>query len=604
VTSLTARLYSIIAVLLGLGLLAAGVALNRDASRMATQSLEEEGRRELALVRLSAPTSEIARGDLVAVDGWADRAGTAIGRRVTVIDSAGRVVGDSETRLESIRLMENEAGRPEVQAALNPGAGDTNRRTWTIRRQLFYIAEPLSPAAAGTHPAAVLRISIPVPQAYEFARRWQRHLWIAVLTVFLAVLIGGYFLAKRVDSRLRGMREASESLGRGELAIRLPVDAHDELAALARVLNSMAENLQQKLTELQAERDLSQAVIGNLSEGVALLGSDLTIRHANDRFWALVGADRPSGAMIPRLASARQPHLEEIVRQAVRQGLALRREAALYVDERREYEITVLPIRESPEAGDWLLTIRDLKPERTMANLRREFVANVSHELKTPLTSIRGYAETLLQGGLEDEGNRSRFVETIHAQAVRLEALVEDLLELADLERPDAALEIKDWNFAEIAREMASAFEEVAERRGLELQLDAPRDLHARVDRNRIEVAMRNLLDNAIKYTDAGSVKVTVRAEDGDVRVSITDTGRGISPEHLPRVFERFYRVDLGRSRAFGGTGLGLSIVKHAIELHGGRVGVVSTPGTGTTFWFEVPANSPKADVGPRNGLS
>ena len=115
---------------------------------------------------------------------------------------------------------------------------------------------------------------------------------------------------------------------------------------------------------------------------------------------------------------------------------------------------------------------------------------------------------------------------------------------------------------------------------------------------------MRNLLDNAIKYTDAGSVKVTVRAEDGDVRVSITDTGRGISPEHLPRVFERFYRVDLGRSRAFGGTGLGLSIVKHAIELHGGRVGVVSTPGTGTTFWFEVPANSPKADVGPRNGLS
>ncbi|TMQ47968.1 MAG: HAMP domain-containing protein [Candidatus Eisenbacteria bacterium] len=440
--------------------------------------------------------------------------------------------------------------------------------------------------------------------AREFARRWQRHLWIAVLTVFLAVLIGGYFLAKRVDSRLRGMREASESLGRGELAIRLPVDAHDELAALARVLNSMAENLQQKLTELQAERDLSQAVIGNLSEGVALLGSDLTIRHANDRFWALVGADRPSGAMIPRLASARQPHLEEIVRQAVRQGLALRREAALYVDERREYEITVLPIRESPEAGDWLLTIRDLKPERTMANLRREFVANVSHELKTPLTSIRGYAETLLQGGLEDEGNRSRFVETIHAQAVRLEALVEDLLELADLERPDAALEIKDWNFAEIAREMASAFEEVAERRGLELQLDAPRDLHARVDRNRIEVAMRNLLDNAIKYTDAGSVKVTVRAEDGDVRVSITDTGRGISPEHLPRVFERFYRVDLGRSRAFGGTGLGLSIVKHAIELHGGRVGVVSTPGAGTTFWFEVPANSPKADAGPRNGLS
>jgi len=424
-------------------------------------------------------------------------------------------------------------------------------------------------------------------------RRWQTHHAILIGLLFLAVFGGGYLLSLRMERRLRAMTRAAEALARGDLTTRVPVESHDELAALGRVLNSMAERLDSYVSDLRAERDLSGAVIGNLTEGVALLGSDLTIRHANDRFWALVGQDRPSGAMLPRLASARQPYLEEIVRQAVRQGSALRREASLYVDERREYEFTVLPIRESPEAGDWLLTIRDLKPERTMANLRREFVANVSHELKTPLTSIRGYAETLLQGGLEDEGNRSRFVETIHAQAVRLEALVEDLLELADLERPDAALDVKDWNFAEIAREMAAAFEEVAGRRGLELQLDAPRELHARVDRNRIEVAMRNLLDNAIKYTDAGSVTLTVGAQDDEVRVSITDTGRGIPPEHLPRVFERFYRVDLGRSRASGGTGLGLSIVKHAIELHGGRVGVVSTPGSGTTFWFEVPANGP-----------
>jgi len=254
-------------------------------------------------------------------------------------------------------------------------------------------------------------------------RRWQTHHAILIGLLFLAVFGGGYLLSLRMERRLRAMTRAAEALARGDLTTRVPVESHDELAALGRVLNSMAERLDSYVSDLRAERDLSGAVIGNLTEGVALLGSDLTIRHANDRFWALVGQDRPSGAMLPRLASARQPYLEEIVRQAVRQGSALRREASLYVDERREYEFTVLPIRESPEAGDWLLTIRDLKPERTMANLRREFVANVSHELKTPLTSIRGYAETLLQGGLEDEGNRSRFVETIHAQAVRLEAL-------------------------------------------------------------------------------------------------------------------------------------------------------------------------------------
>ncbi len=594
-TSLTARLYSIIAVLLGMGLLAAGVALNRDSSRMAARSLEQEGRRELGLLRLSVPTSDIARGNMRAVDAWADRAGAAIERRVTVIDSTGRVLGDSDVPLDSVPLMENHADRPEIRAALDTGVGEANRRSWTIRRRLFYIAEPLSPSAAGTHkPGAVLRISIPVPQAYEFARRWQTHLWIAVLTVFLAVLAGGYFLARRVDGRLRRMRRSAESLGRGDLATRLPVEAHDELGALARVLNSMAESLDSKLSELQAERDLSESVIRNLTEGVALLANDLTIRHANQRFWTLVGAERPSGTTMPRLASVRQPLLEEIVRHAVRHGSGVRREAALYVGERREYEIAVLPVRESTDAGDWLLTIRDLKPERTLANLRREFVANVSHELKTPMTSIRGYAETLLQGGLEDEGNRVRFVETIHAQAVRLEALVEDLLELADLERPDAALDVKDWDLAEIAREMAAGFEELAARRGLTLTLEAPRELHARVDRNRIEVAMRNLLDNAIKYTEAGGVKVAVHAAGDQVRVSIADTGRGIPPEHLARVFERFYRVDLGRSRASGGTGLGLSIVKHAIELHGGRVGVESRPGAGSTFWFEIPVYGPR----------
>jgi two-component system phosphate regulon sensor histidine kinase PhoR len=295
----------------------------------------------------------------------------------------------------------------------------------------------------------------------------------------------------------------------------------------------------------------------------------------------------------PRLAATRQPILEEIVRHAMRRGSAIRREAALYVEERREYEIAVLPVRDSPDVGDWLLTIRDLKPERTMAILRREFVANVSHELKTPLTSIRGYAETLLQGGMDDEENRARFVETIHAQAVRLEALVEDLLELADLERPDAALDLKDWDLSSLLRDMASGFEELAARRGIRLDLEAPPELHARLDRDRIEVALRNLLDNAIKYTETGTVRITAERAGGVVLVAIADTGRGIEPEHRARIFERFYRVDHGRSRASGGTGLGLSIVKHAIELHGGRVGVESSPGSGSRFWFEIPADGP-----------
>ena len=595
-TSLTARLYSLIAILLGVGLLVAGVALDRDSSRMAARSLEEEGRREIGLLRLWAPRADIARGNIPAVDAWADRAGLAIGRRVTVIDSTGRVLGDSNVPLDSVPLMENHAGRPEVRAALDTGLGEASRRSWTIRRQLFYIAEPLAPAAPGRNgPRAVLRISIPTPQAHEFASRWQRHLWIAVGAVFLAVLAGGYLLGRRVDRRLRTMRRSAEALGQGELATRIAVDGHDELGALARVLNSMAERLDSKLRELHAERNLSQAVIANLSEGIALLAPDLTILHANEQFWRLVGAERPSGSSAPRLAAARQPVLEEIVREAMSRGTAVRREASIYVEDRREHEVAVAPVREGSETGDWLLTIHDLDPERAMANLRREFVANVSHELKTPLTSIQGYAETLLQGALDDEANRAKFVETIRSQAVRLEAIVDDLLELADLDRPDAALNVKDWDLAEVVRDMAAGFEETAARRGLTLRLEVRPGLRAPFDRKRVEVALRNLLDNAIKYTESGSVRVSAEAGPAMIRVSVADTGRGIAAEHLPRVFERFYRVDHGRSRATGGTGLGLSIVKHAIELHGGRVGLESAPGRGSTFWFEIPVNGARA---------
>jgi two-component system phosphate regulon sensor histidine kinase PhoR len=590
VTSLTARFYALIAIVLGLGLLIAGVALDRDSRRMAERTLEEEGRRELALLRLSAPAADISAGNIASVDAWCDRAGAAIGRRVTAIDSTGRVLGDSEVPLDSVPLMENHAARPEIKAALEKGLGEANRRSWTIRRKLFYIAEPLAPLdAVRTVSRAVLRISIPIPQAYEAARRWQTHLWVAVAAVFLAVLAGGFVLGRRIDRRLRAMRRSAESLGEGDLATRMPVDAHDELGALARVLNSMAGRLDSKISELEAERNLSQAVIGNLSEGVALLAPDLTILHANDLFWQLVGAERPG--LNPRLAAARQPVLEEVVREAMRHGTAIRREATIYVEDRREHEVAVAPVREGAESGDWLLTIRDLKPERAMANLRREFVANVSHELKTPLTSIRGYAETLLQGGLEDETNRSRFVETIRNQAVRLEALVEDLLVLADLDRPDAALDLKDWDLATVVRDLAAGFEELAARRGLALDLEVRPGLRASFDRKRIEVALRNLLDNAIKYTDSGRVRIFAERGPATIRISVTDTGRGIDAHHLPRVFERFYRADHGRSRAMGGTGLGLSIVKHAVELHGGTVGVESAHNQGSTFWFEIPVS-------------
>ena len=423
----------------------------------------------------------------------------------------------------------------------------------------------------------------------------------ALLALFAVVALIGFFPSRDLNRRFDELGSSADALARGDQGVRVPVDAHDDLAQMARALNDLASRYEGNFRTLSAERDASEAVLGNLPQGLALLTRDLIIRHANRRFWAIVGVERPSGSpglggtSWVRLPAARQPVLEEMVEDSIRRGRSVTRDVALYIEEKREYEVTVTPIGAAATArpSAWLLSIEDLRPEKAMAALRREFVANASHELKTPLTSIRGYAETLLTGGLDDEENRARFVETIRAQASRLETLVEDLLELADLERPDAALDLKDWDLGQVVREMVSTFEDVAERRGLRLELDARPGIRARVDRVKIDLALRNLIDNAIKYTDVGGATVRIERTASAIRISVSDTGRGIDPEHIPRLFERFYRVDRGRSRALGGTGLGLSIVKHAVNLHGGRAGVESRLGEGSVFWFEIPPDGP-----------
>lgn len=424
---------------------------------------------------------------------------------------------------------------------------------------------------------------------------------IVALVIPLWVVLLGTIPFRNLNRRFDELASSAEALARGDEGVRVPVDAHDELAQMARALNDLASRYEAKFRRLSAEREASEAVLGNLPQGLALLTRNLTIRHANPRFWAIVGVAPPSvsagagmGAGWLRLPAARQSVLEEMAHDSMRRGRSVTRDVALYVNEKREYDVSVTPIGASDAGPDaWLLSIEDMRPEKAAAALRREFVANASHELKTPLTSIRGYAETLLSGGLEDEGNRARFVETIRAQAARLEALVEDLLELADLERPDAVLDLKDWDLGQLVREMVATFEDLAARRGLRLELDARPGIRARVDRVKIDLALRNLIDNAIKYTDVGTVTVRIERTASAIRVSVIDTGRGIDPEHIPRLFERFYRVDRGRSRALGGTGLGLSIVKHAVSLHGGRAGVESRVGEGSAFWFELPPDGP-----------
>jgi two-component system phosphate regulon sensor histidine kinase PhoR len=239
-----------------------------------------------------------------------------------------------------------------------------------------------------------------------------------------------------------------------------------------------------------------------------------------------------------------------------------------------------------------LLVVSDVTEAELQNRVRQDFVANVSHELKTPLTSLKGYAETLLDGGMEDVENRGRFLRTIHDQAIRLESLVEDLLSLADLERPGTEFHLQRIDLRDVVERQAAAFRQQATGSGLALDVIPGPPVEVTADRRRIEQVLANLLDNALKYTEEGGVHVSLGAGDGGAWCEVADTGVGIPEEHKPRIFERFYRVDRARSREKGGTGLGLAIVKHAIALHGGDITFRSTPGKGSAFRFEIPLMS------------
>jgi two-component system phosphate regulon sensor histidine kinase PhoR len=308
----------------------------------------------------------------------------------------------------------------------------------------------------------------------------------------------------------------------------------------------------------------------------------------NHRLAELLGAPRPPAPGTPFSQFARGPELADLIADARAEGRAIERETRLWSPLARPARASATPLGgEPPEPV--LLVLHDLTEAEAVQRMRQEFVANVSHELRTPLTSLRGYAETLLEGGLDDAEHRESFVRIIRDQAIRLQELVEDLLALAELERPDASLRLERIDLRELAAQQVAAYREAASRGRLTLELAPGAPVPIEADRVRLGQALANLLDNAVKYTERGAVVVSVGAADGRAWCAVNDTGPGIPADDLPRVFERFYRVDKTRARERGGTGLGLSIVKHAIALHDGEVTLESRIAQGSTFRFEIP---------------
>jgi two-component system, OmpR family, phosphate regulon sensor histidine kinase PhoR len=513
--------------------------------------------------------------------------GKAASARITLILLTGEVVGDSE---EDPRTMENHAGRPEVKEALAGQTGISTRYSETLQKEMMYLAIPVKKEGGI---AGAVRVSIPVI-AIDTALN-AIYGKIALFGAFMIILTAAIslYIARRISQPIGELKRDAQRFARGDLTHRLFVSGPEELGDLAEALNKMAQQLSARIRLITEQRNELETILSAMREGMLACDSDERIITINEAAASLLGID---------LAAAKGHTVQEAVRNADLQRFIGRisleqgeteAEIILYGPEKKFLQLsgTVLRDSEGKKIGT-LVVLSDITRLRHLENIRREFVANVSHELKTPITSIKGYVETLQEGAIDDKGNARKFLEIIFKQADLLNALVDDLLSLSQIEQgaERGEVQLAEEQVRRIIEAAIAAYETRARERHIQVLLQCRGEIIVKANSRLLEQAVGNLLDNAIKYSEPdGSIEIDATQNKGEVTIKVTDHGCGIAPEHLPRLFERFYRVDKGRSRELGGTGLGLAIVKHIIQAHGGDVTVESTPGKGSTFTLHLP---------------
>ena len=523
----------------------------------------------------------LARNNLPALQAFCTTAGKNSGTRLTVIATDGKVLADSD---EDPGRMENHGDRPEIIAAFAGQPAPSLRFSHTLQENMMYVAIPLVQNEKIT---GVLRTAIPVTFIDHALRAiFLKIIWGCLIVALLVALVA-WFISQRIAKPLEEMRMGAERFANGVFTTKLREEGAEEVASLARAMNAMADQLK---TIAQQHSQL-QAVFSSMVEGVITVDTEEKILDINQAGAKLLNIVPEKLRGKSALVAVRNLALQRFISQALASAKPIEGEIDLTDREGQEKYFYAHGTR-FQDASDMtsgaIVVINDVTNLRRLENMRRDFVANVSHELKTPITSIEGFAETLLDGALESPEDARRFVEIIAKQSKRLHAIIEDLLALSRLEQENEQTELA-LTEEKISNPLRRAIEtcglKAAEKK-ISIELAADDDLTANLNGPLLEQAITNLIVNAIKYSDEGG-KVLVRAGQRDeetIAIEVQDFGAGVAAQHLPRLFERFYRSDAARNRKVGGTGLGLAIVKHIVQAHGGEVGVTSEVGKGTTF--------------------
>jgi len=516
-------------------------------------------------------------------EAWALQLAADSGIRVTLIGADGVVVADSSVEPERIRAMENHLDRPEVRAALARGRGMNVRESATTGHPYVYVARTLSGPQGRPF---VLRLAEPLEQLSALRGRLAAAMLLAALAAGIAILFTSLWLDRQLFEPLSRLIAGAQDLAIGRAA-RVDVPDEDELAALALALNRLAATAEEQFQAVSQERDHLSEILASMSEGVLVVGPDGRALMLNPAFYRLFDlAGDFTGRRV--LEIVRQPGLARLVEDTLRLGEPQGAQIEVASPDRRTLMLASAALSRGERGA--VVAVRDTTELTRVADMRRDFVANVSHELKTPLAAIRGYAETLRDGALDEPPTARRFTDRILSQCRRLQELLDDLLTLSRMEGVAPPHEREPVDLHALIRHSVDLLAPAARDKRVEIEVEAEPVPLLSGDADGMERLLLNLLDNAIKYNrPEGKVTLRLLQAGGEAVLEVSDTGIGIPSESIPRIFERFYRVDKGRAREEGGTGLGLAIVKHVAQAHGGQVEVESRAGRGSKFTVRLP---------------
>ncbi|MCX5784210.1 MAG: ATP-binding protein [Elusimicrobia bacterium] len=559
------------------------------------QSLEKHALSDLRSslgiqTRLIAAQLDVARlikEDSVYTDALVKKLAYKTSSRITIVSASGKVLGDSSLSYPEMLKMENHSGRLEIIEAASHDSASVTRRSGTLKEDMLYLAVPVRD---GARLAGFVRLAMPYYSIQRMLSELRRTVALSFALSVLFALAVGWLVVLLIGRQFGEIIAGSKRFTSGDFGYRIPVGSSGELKKLSETLNYMAGAISMKMREAELRRLELEAAFRDMSEAILITDGAGVITRINPRARQLMGVSGFDAEGVRLSGMPGGPELSSAAIKALSSGRPISFEIEPAAAPGTVLSVSASPILEHGAIGGCVLVARDITGPRKLEAMRRDFVANVSHELKTPLTVIRGCAETLLNGALEDREHGPGFARSINEQAVRLDNLVNDLLKISYAESGRAQLEKTPVELKELSDDTVRGLAAILAKKKIALLNLVPAGLRVNADRDKLSQVLINLLDNAAKYNkNGGKIKISAVPEGEVVKVSVEDTGHGIPAAHLPRIFERFYRVDKARSRELGGTGLGLSIVKHLVELHGGTVGVESNEGHGSTFWFTLP---------------